>query len=263
MHADIDIQLLPSPSHEKYNTNLHHLITLPNESQYRARRLATGISKLSIFSSLDCLSTLGLPHSAGSDIMHLGVLNLSDLIISLWRGTIDCTRPDNKSSWTWVVLRGDIWQRHGKAVTDTLHYLPSSFDHPPRNIAEKLTSGYKAWEFLLYLYGLCPGLLFGVLPDAYYSNFCKLVSGIQLMNQHRITSDNVCEAHQALLSFAQEFEILYCQLLQTVDPLEFRLDLLRAGTEECLLRTAHLVSHSTRLIDSLPRDSLFTLIPNS
>ncbi|KAN0103810.1 hypothetical protein V8E52_011608, partial [Russula decolorans] len=52
-------------------------------------------------------------------------------------------------------------------------------------------------------------------------------------------------------------------LLRTVDPLEFRLDLLRAGTEECLLRTAHLVSHSTRLIDSLPRDSLFTLIPNS
>jgi hypothetical protein len=52
-------------------------------------------------------------------------------------------------------------------------------------------------------------------------------------------------------------------VLQTVDPLEFRLKLLRAGIEECLLQTAHLVSHSTRLIDSLPRDSLFTLIPNS
>jgi hypothetical protein len=35
------------------------------------------------------------------------------------------------------------------------------------------------------------------------------------MNQHRITSDNVCEAHQVLLSFAQEFEILYCQHLHT------------------------------------------------
>ena len=89
------------------------------------------------------------------------------------------------------------------------------FDRPSRNIAEKLTSGYKAWEFLLYLYGLCPGLLYGLLPDAYYSNFCKLVSGIQLMNQHRITLANVREAHQALLSFAQEFEILYCQHLPT------------------------------------------------
>ena len=214
-HGDIDIQCLPSPSREQYNINLHYLVTLPNERQYRARRLATGISKPSIFSGLDRSSTLGLPYSAGSNIMHLGALNLSDLMISLWRGTIDCSGPDEKSSWTWVVLQGEAWQRHGKAVADTLHYLPSSFDRPPRNIAEKLTSGYKAWEFLLYLYGLCPGLLFGILPDAYYSNFCKLVSGIRLMNQHRITSDNVCEAHQALLSFAQEFEILYCQRLPT------------------------------------------------
>jgi hypothetical protein len=214
-HADIDIRRLPSPSREQYNANLRYLVTSPNEAQYRARRLATGISKPSIFSGLDHSSTLGLPYSAGSDIMHLAALNLSDLMISLWRGTIDCTRPDDKSSWTWVVLRGEVWQHHGKAVADTLHYLPSSFDRPPRNIAEKLTSGYKAWEFLLYLYGLCPGLLYGVLPIAYYSNFCKLVFGIRLMNQHKITVSNVREAHQALLSFAQEFEILYCQRLPT------------------------------------------------
>jgi hypothetical protein len=67
-------------------------------------------------------------------------------------------------------------------VADVLHYLPSSFDHPPCNIAEKLTSGYKAWEFLLYLYGLGPGLLYGLLPDAYYTNFCKLVRGIWLVH---------------------------------------------------------------------------------
>lgn len=214
-HPDIDIRSLPSPSREQYNTNLRHLVSSPNETQYRARRLATGISKPSIFSGLDHSSTLGLPHSAGSDIMHLGALNLSDLMISLWRGTIDCTKPDDKTTWTWVVLRGEMWQRHGKAVADTLHYLPSSFDRPPRNIAEKLTSGYKAWEFLLYLYGLCPGLLYGVLPDVFYSNFCKLVFGIRLMNQHRITLDNVREAHRALLSFAQEFEVIYCQRLPT------------------------------------------------
>jgi hypothetical protein len=95
--------------------------------------------------------------------MHLGALNLNDLMISLWRGTIDCTRPDEKSMWTWVVLHGEAWQQHGKAVADTLHYLPSSFDCPPRNITEKLTSGYKAWEFLLYLYGLCPTLLYVVM----------------------------------------------------------------------------------------------------
>ena len=114
-----------------------------------------------------------------------------------------------------MILWGEAWQRHGKAVANTLHYLPSSFDCLPRNIAEKLTSRYKAWEFLLYLYGLCPALLYGILPDAYYSNFYKLVSGVQLMNQHRITVSNVRKAHQALLSFSQEFEILYCRCLAT------------------------------------------------
>jgi hypothetical protein len=77
--------------------------------------------------------------------MHLAALNLSDLMISLWHSTIDCTKPDNKSAWDWAVFReGSIWKEHGGAVADTLHYLPSSFDRPPRNIAEKLTSGYKA-----------------------------------------------------------------------------------------------------------------------
>ena len=70
---------------------------------------------------------------------------------------------------------------------------PSSFDHPPCNIAKKLKSGYKAWEFLLYLYGLGPGLLYGLLPDAFYTNFCKLVLGICLVNQHRISCTGVCK----------------------------------------------------------------------
>jgi hypothetical protein len=42
---------------------------------------------------LDSSSTLVLPKLAGSDIMHLGALNLSDLMISL-------TKPDDRSTWT-------------------------------------------------------------------------------------------------------------------------------------------------------------------
>jgi hypothetical protein len=49
---------------------------------------------------LDSSSTLVLPKLAGSDIMHFGALNLSDLMISLWCGTIDCTKPDDRSTWT-------------------------------------------------------------------------------------------------------------------------------------------------------------------
>jgi hypothetical protein len=178
-HEDIDIRHLPRASCDLYHENLKHLVTSATETQYRARRLATGISKPSIFSGIDHDFTLGLPKSAGSDIMHLGALNLSDLMISLWRGTIDCNKPDDRSTWSWAVLRGAVWQQHGKAVADTLPYLPSSFDRPPRNIAEKLTSGYKAWEFLLYMYGLGPGLLYGLIPDPFYTNYCKLVFGMR------------------------------------------------------------------------------------
>jgi len=85
---------------------------------------------------------------------------------------------------------------------NTLHFLPSSFDCLLHNIAEKLTSGYKAWEFLLYLYSLGPRLLYNILPNPYYSNYCKLVYGMHLMNQHSISLDNVCEANLALISFA-------------------------------------------------------------
>ena len=89
---------------EQYNRNLHILVTSPNETQYWVRHLETGISKPSIFSGIDQSSTLRLPRSAGSDIMHLGALNLSDLMISLWHGTIDCIRLDDKASWDWAVL---------------------------------------------------------------------------------------------------------------------------------------------------------------
>jgi len=169
-----------------------------------------------IFSGLEHSSTLGLPYSAGSDIIHLAALNISDLLISLWHVTIDCTKPDDKSSWDWAVFRRvDIWEAHGEAIANTLHFLPSLFDHPPCNIAEKLTSGYKAWEFLLYLYGLGPRLLYNVLPNPYYSNYCKLMYGMHLMNQHSISLDNVHEANLALASFVQEFEVIYCQHLST------------------------------------------------
>ena len=68
--------------------------------------------------------------SVGSDIIHHGTLNLSDLMISLWHGTIDCTKPNDKSTWTWAVLQGGVWQQHGKAVANVLNYRPSSFNPP-------------------------------------------------------------------------------------------------------------------------------------
>ena len=60
------------------------------------------------------------------------------------------------------------------------------------------------------MYGLGPGLLYGILPDLFYTNYCKLMFGMCLMNQHWITRSQVCDAYLALTSFTQEFKIIYC-----------------------------------------------------
>jgi len=104
VHDDINIKNLPTPSHERYHQNLHYLIASPSETQYRVRHLSIGISKPSIFSGLVASATLGLPSLVGSDIMHLAMLNILDLMISLQCGMMDCTKPDDRSTWTWAIL---------------------------------------------------------------------------------------------------------------------------------------------------------------
>lgn len=89
------------------------------------------------------------------------------------------------------MLQGNTWEQHGKAVAACTPYLPDSFDCPPHNPAEKISSGYKAWEFLMYLYGLGPALLYNVLPEKYWKHFCKLVYGMQIMNQYHIETEDL------------------------------------------------------------------------
>jgi hypothetical protein len=210
-HDDVSFANLPSCSQEKYFSNLQYVMSSANETQYKKRRLETGISKPTIFLGLQKDRMLGVPGCFGSDIMHLGSLNLPDLLINLWRGTLDCDKKDDITTWEWARLRGRVWEDHGRQVAATTPYLPGSFDRPPRNPAEKISSGYKAWEFLLYIFGLGPGLLLNILPDIYYRNFCKLVFGMRIIHQHQINRNDLQKAHEALLEFASEFEILYYQ----------------------------------------------------
>ena len=89
---------------------------------------------------------------------------------------IICTRTDGIATWDWAILRDDLtWQAHGHAVGEARIYFPGSFDTKPRNIAEKINTGYKTWEFQLYLFSLTPALLQDLLPARYWQNFCKLV----------------------------------------------------------------------------------------
>ncbi len=198
-------------SHSHYFPNLAFLLESPNDTQYKRRRLETGIVKPTIFLGLPPRSTLAIPRCFGSDIMHLATFNLSDLLLPLWRGIFDHDPLDSPSDWPWAVLQGEIWESHGRNVAAATPYLPGSFDRPPRNIAEKINSGYKAWEWLLYLYGLAPALLFNILPDPYYSHFCKLVRAMRIIQQYRISSSDLILADTLLRSFAYEFEMLYYQ----------------------------------------------------
>lgn len=218
-HDDLPYTISMVSSSNLYLSNLDYLLKSPNETQYKKRRLETGITKPTIFLGVHPNRILGIPGCFGSDIMHLATFNLSDLLVPLWRGVFDHEKDDPPSNWPWAVLHGETWEAHGRDVAAATPFLPGSFDRPPRNIAEKINSGYKAWEWLLYLYGLAPALLYGVLPEPYYSHFCKLVRAIRIIQQRRILADDLLLAGNLLQSFVQDFEALYYQ--GRVDRLHF------------------------------------------
>lgn len=210
-HPDVDGTYLPHGSPEEYLKNLKKLLSAQNQTQYQLFRKETGISKPSIFNGFPIDRILPVPTGNPGDIMHHVTLNMTDLLLALWRGTLDVDIRDDKRTWYWATLKGETWKAHGKRVAAATKYLPGSFDRPPRNPAEKMSSGYKAWEFLTYVYGFGPGFFYHILPYEYWASFCKLVRGIRLLHQNSITPAQLVEGHKLLVEFVQEFETLYYQ----------------------------------------------------
>ena len=210
-HDDIDAANLPAISQKEYCINLAWLLQSRTDVEYELRRKLTGIAKPSILSGLSSKFILGIPSMFPADLMHLVCLNLTELLLMLWTGTMRCDPLDNLESWDWAVLRGPIWVAHGHDVARCRSFIPGLFDCPPRNPVEKMNSGYKAWEWLLYVFGIGPALLRGILPDIYWRNYCHLVYGIRLLHQHSITRAQLLEAHQNLIDFHKGFEELYVQ----------------------------------------------------
>lgn len=218
-HGDVDVYHLPKVSSQRYDANIKLLLQCETDAQFRLTRKESGLCKPSIFLGLDSRHSSGLPACLAIDHMHVIVINLPDLLISLWCGTIDCDRNDCRLLWDWVVLTGDTWKEHGADVAQCRPYFPGSFDCTPRNPAEKISSGYKAWEYLLYVFGLCPALLCDLLPQPYWSNFCKLATGVRLVQQCVVSVTQLVDAHRLLLAFTEEYEALYYQ--QKVERLHF------------------------------------------
>jgi len=210
-HPDIDIRNLTEPSPEIYKTELSKIIHATDQNDYEKKRKETGISKPSILSGLVKSFALPMPLCFSVDLMHLLCLNIGELFIPLWRGQLKCDPTDEKDSWDWATLVDDTWIAHGKLVAEATKYFPSFFHRPPRNPVEKISSGYKATEYYLYIFGLGPGFFRAVLPKKYWQNLCKLVHGARILIQHRITSAQVREAHSSLIQFVEEYEHLYYQ----------------------------------------------------
>lgn len=206
-HPDYIATELPSAYSESFEENLQSVITSPHNAEYLRRRAATGISKPSILRGLGD-SVLGVPRMCGGDIMHL-ILNLGELLIPLWRGTFERSPSDSRNTWYWAVLTDETWEQHGRDVANATAYLPSSFGRAPRNPAEKINSGYKQWEYLIYLVGLCPGLLYKVLPDRIWQSFCKLARAMRMTYQYRTPHDQVAHMNKLFLEFMVEFEAMY------------------------------------------------------
>ena len=177
-----NFQLSPA----EYSVNIARLINSTDQSDYEKNRKLTGLTKLSILSGLRYL--LDIPLCFTVDLMHLLSLNLGELLTLLWRGMLKCESTDDKIDWDWATLIGDTWKTHGKLVASATKFFPSFFHRTPRNPAKKINSGYKATEYSLYLFGLGPDFFRTVLPKKYWKIFCKLVRGVHIIMQRRITA---------------------------------------------------------------------------
>ena len=210
-HPDIDVFKLPLGGSSHYAENLQRIMSVPNQTQWDKTKTETGLTKPPLILGLDHRHSLGVPLSITTDIMHLAG-NLSDLLISLWHATIDVSANDDCATWDWAVLGNKaVWAAHGKDVEDAGRHLPGSYDRKPRNIAEKINTQYKTWEFQLYTFGIAPTLLYGILPTEYWSHYCMLVCGFQIMCQHSITQQQLVDAHLLLCSWEHNFEQIYYQ----------------------------------------------------
>jgi hypothetical protein len=106
-HGDLLHHKSTSISPNWYLKNLQHLISSLNETQYKKQWLETGITKPTIFLGIANNCILGIPGCFGSDVMHLGTFNLTDLLLSLWHGQLDNERTDPILFWPWAVLWGN------------------------------------------------------------------------------------------------------------------------------------------------------------
>ncbi|KZV62094.1 hypothetical protein PENSPDRAFT_549409, partial [Peniophora sp. CONT] len=198
-----------SYSNLRYQQNLAHVCASVDGDDHAIRRLHTGISKPSLFNEVT--TVLPFPSCLPSDLMHWAALNFVALFLDLWTGKFKASAGDSTNTWSWVFLVGEVFARHGKEVAEVLCYLPGSFERPPRNPYEKINSGYKAWEFLTWFYGLAPAMLRGIMPEPFYTHFCKAAAAVRILHQRSAKRTDIDRAYILMNQVCEEFEWIYCE----------------------------------------------------
>jgi hypothetical protein len=208
-HPDIDVEDVAEPNPCKYFQNLSLLLSTTTKRAYEDARLETGIVRPSICLGFQPNFMFPVPYCFPLDLMHLASLNVPQHLLAIWRNTIKPQLPGN--SLFIGLSKADVWQAHGTLVASAKPHLPGSFNRPPRNPAEKINSGFKAWEYLLYFWVLGPAVFRVVLPHEFWTHFCKLVIGIRILHQRRITPAQLQIANKMIIEWEKEFEIKYYQ----------------------------------------------------
>ena len=237
-HGDVNAFDIRSGSSAEYVQHLRYILESRTMNQFQSRRLETGIVGPSILLGLEPTLILGIPECFSSKIMHLIGANMASLWLDLFQGTIECARTDDRSTWFWAMLKNNAeWEAHGQQVANCKPFLPGSFDVAPRDPSLHVNSWYKCAEYITWSYGLCPALLYGMLPNNVWRNFCKFVAALHIMNQYSITSSQLQLAHELFAQWEHEFEILFYQ--RRVDRIHF--------VRPCVHLTCHLVAEAAQI----------------
>ncbi|KIL55580.1 hypothetical protein M378DRAFT_43348, partial [Amanita muscaria Koide BX008] len=88
-HPDIDIDQINSPDTLEYQHNLRVLLQSTSKRSFNKNRLLTGIVRPSICLGFHQTKMFKVPRCFSLDIMHLFNLNLTQLLISIWRNSAD------------------------------------------------------------------------------------------------------------------------------------------------------------------------------
>ena len=93
-HPDINVFERPLGGFSDYGENLEMIVSVLNQTQWDKMKTKTSLTKPPLILGLDPKCSLGVPISITTDTIHLAG-NLSDLLITLWHGTINVGTNDD------------------------------------------------------------------------------------------------------------------------------------------------------------------------